>query len=57
MTMPLSECNEGSTLMLQQWSAQLSLNMQFFIHENIVLKFLNFCRVETSTVMKKKTVL
>jgi hypothetical protein len=55
--MPLSECNEGSTLMLQQWSAQLSLNMQFFIHENIVLKFLNFCRVETSTVMKKKTVL
>jgi hypothetical protein len=32
MTMPLLECNEASALMLKQWSAQLSLNMQFYIH-------------------------
>jgi hypothetical protein len=41
--MPLLECNEASALRFQQWSAQLSLNMQFFYslkHCTKILKFL-----------------
>jgi hypothetical protein len=44
MTMPLSDCNEASALSAQQWSAQLSLNMQFFHllkHCTKILKFLH----------------
>jgi hypothetical protein len=41
MTMPLSQCNEASALRFQQWSAQLSLNMQFFSLKHCT-KFLKF---------------
>jgi hypothetical protein len=41
--MPLLECNKASALRFQQWSAQLSLNMQFFYslkHCTKILKLL-----------------
>jgi hypothetical protein len=54
MTMPLLECNEASALWFQQWSAQLSLNMQFsYSLKHCTKKFEDFCTVEMYTVMEK----
>jgi hypothetical protein len=36
--MPLLECNKASALRFQQWSAQLSLNMHFFLFVKTLYK-------------------
>jgi hypothetical protein len=52
MTMPLSECNEASALRFQQWSAQLSLNMQVFHSLKYWAKVLKFLKVNAAVLTK-----